>query len=126
MALALITCLSLTAVDGDTIKCDGELMRLLGDGVPHVVGIDTAELRTYKCASEKALAEAAHRRLRELLAEPSVQIEDSGQVDEMISTRRLVRVWLPSDQGQMTAGAILMAEGLAKEWRPGVRVDWCG
>nr|WP_260686673.1 hypothetical protein [Rhizobium bangladeshense] len=27
----LIICASLTAVDGDTVKCDGQNMRLLGD-----------------------------------------------------------------------------------------------
>lgn len=30
MIAGLIICASLTAVDGDTVKCDGQNMRLLG------------------------------------------------------------------------------------------------
>jgi len=41
IAAALLTCASLTAVDGDTVRCDGQLMRLLGGGIPFVWGIDT-------------------------------------------------------------------------------------
>ena len=102
--LAIITCASLVAVDGDTIKCDGELMRLLGNGEPFVSGIDTAELRTYDCQEEKILAQAAHKRLKELVSHPQVKVEDSGEVVEMINTRRLVRVWVPSLSGEVTAG----------------------
>ena len=125
MLKALIYCAIFSAVDGDTIKCDGELMRILGDGQPHVWGVDTAELRTYECLKEKELAQAAHRRMKELVAHPGVKIEDSGEVTEMANTRKLVRVWVPTDRGLMTAGAILMVEGLAREWRPGASVDWC-
>ncbi|ANL58565.1 hypothetical protein AMC85_CH01148 [Rhizobium phaseoli] len=42
MIAGLIFCASLTAVDGDTVKCDGQNMRLLGEGVPFVSGIDTS------------------------------------------------------------------------------------
>jgi hypothetical protein len=31
-----ISCASLIVIDGDTIKCDGQNMRLLGGGVPFV------------------------------------------------------------------------------------------
>ena len=48
MIATLIVCASLTVSDGDTLKCDGQLLRLLGEGTPHVVGIDTPELRTWK------------------------------------------------------------------------------
>ncbi|WP_336057664.1 hypothetical protein [Nitratireductor sp. CH_MIT9313-5] len=38
-----ITRAALLAVDGDTMKCDGQNMRLLGLGAPNVEGIDTPE-----------------------------------------------------------------------------------
>ena len=40
----IITCAALMAVDGDTIKCDGQNMRPMGDGAPYVSGFDTPEL----------------------------------------------------------------------------------
>jgi hypothetical protein len=50
MIAAVIVCASLTAVDGDTVRCDGQLMRLLGQGVPFVSGIDTPEIGSHaKC-----------------------------------------------------------------------------
>lgn len=33
MIAGLILCASLTVVDGDTVKCDGQNMRPLGEGV---------------------------------------------------------------------------------------------
>src|SRR4051812_29156095 len=38
LAAALIACSTLTAVDGDTVKCDGVRMRLLGAGEPFKSG----------------------------------------------------------------------------------------
>ncbi|MDB5540329.1 MAG: nuclease [Devosia sp.] len=35
----LITCATLSAVDGDTIKCNGISMRDMGDGAPFVSGV---------------------------------------------------------------------------------------
>ncbi|MBB4255736.1 hypothetical protein FHT69_006627 [Rhizobium sp. BK008] len=37
MIAELIVCAT-TAIDGDTVKCDGQNMRLLGEGVPFVSG----------------------------------------------------------------------------------------
>lgn len=83
-AYALIICVTLAAVDGGTIRCNGESMRLLGDGDPHFVGIDAPEFRR-KCKAEVLLAHLAKRRLAELLKQEGVTIEDSGERD---STRR--------------------------------------
>lgn len=52
MITGLIICASLTVVDGDTVKCDGQNMRLLGAGVPFVSGIDTPEIGSRKCIKE--------------------------------------------------------------------------
>lgn len=57
MITGLIICASLTVVDGDTVKCAGQNMRLLGEGVPFVSGIDTPEIGSHaKCMKERKLA----------------------------------------------------------------------
>ncbi|WP_259671198.1 MULTISPECIES: hypothetical protein [unclassified Rhizobium] len=58
---------TLTAVDGDTVKRDGQNMRLLREGVPFVSGIDTPEIGSHaKCIKERKLALIAKGRLKEL------------------------------------------------------------
>lgn len=70
MIAGLIMCASLTAVDGDTVKCDGQNMRLLGEGVPFESGIDAPEIGSHaKCLKERKLALIAKGRLKELWAE---------------------------------------------------------
>ncbi|CDZ67973.1 Micrococcal nuclease-like nuclease [Neorhizobium galegae bv. orientalis] len=65
---AIIICASLTAVDGDTVKCDGQNMRLLGQGVVDVRGIDTPEIGSHaKCEKERKLALIAKRHLSDLI-----------------------------------------------------------
>ena len=50
---ALIACALLTVHDGDTVRCDGELMRIIGDGAPYVSGVDTPELSPHaECPEE--------------------------------------------------------------------------
>jgi len=121
IAYTIIACASLIAVDGDTIRCDGETMRLLGAGAPYVSGIDAPEMDG-KCLAERMLAQLARKRLQELLSQPGVKVESSGERDLTSSRRLLVRVRL-SDAG--FAGQVLIEEGLAVEWRPGKIVDWC-
>src|SRR5690606_12554602 len=116
----LIACITLAAVDGDTIRCNGENMRLLGDGKPFVSGIDTPEMAG-KCRAERMLAKLARKRLSKLL-EQGVTVEDSGKRDRTGTHRRLVRVRLPDGR---TAGRVLLEEGYAVRWRPGRSADWC-
>jgi micrococcal nuclease len=118
----LITCASLVAVDGDTIKCDGVNMRDMGDGAPFVSGYDTPEIRDAKCDAERRLGEAAKRRMQQLLSTPGVQVIDSGERDRTRSRRPLVWIKLPDGR---SAGSVLMAEGLAREWSPSYRPSWC-
>ncbi len=40
----LMTCVSLIASDGDTVRCDEVLLRPMGDGAPYVSDFDTPEL----------------------------------------------------------------------------------
>lgn len=116
-----IACASLVAVDGDTIKCDGVNMRIMGAGKPFVSGVDTPELRG-KCQAEKDLARMAKRRTAELLKTPGLSVEFSGERDSTRTKRPLV--WLRLPQGG-TVGEVLMREGLAKEWLPGKKNNWC-
>ena len=121
---AIIICTMLTAVDGDTVKCDGVNMRLLGEGVPFVSGIDTPEIGSHaKCIKERKLALIAKARLKELLRADGIKVIDSGQIDRTQSRRPLVNLYLPSGE---EIGQKLLKEGFARTWQPGKRNDWCG
>lgn len=123
MIEAIIICAMLTVVDGDTVRCDGQLLRMLGDGAPNVSGVDAPELRHRECLAELMLARLAMSRLQELIETPGMQIEDSGQRDATRQTRRLVTLRMPDGQ---TAGQMLIDEGYAGIWTPDAgQVDWC-
>lgn len=111
--------MSLVAIDGDTVKCDGISMRLLGDGAPFVSGVDAPETSRARCNAERELGEQSRQRLSELLQNISA-VEDSGVRDPF--DRPLVRVRLADGR---TAGAVLIAEGLATEWVPKYNATWC-
>ncbi len=116
-----IFCKRLSAVDGDTIKCDGVNMRDMGDGEPFKSGYDTPEIGKAKCAAEKALGYDAKKRMAQLLKTPGMKIFDSGDTDAR-NGRPFVWVILPDGR---SAGSVLIAEGLAKPWSPGHSPDWC-
>lgn len=98
---------------------DGVNMRLLGEGVPFVSGIDTPEIgRHAKCIKERKLALIAKARLKA----GAVRVVDSGQVDKTQSRRPPVNLYLPSGE---EIGQKLLRQGFAKTWRPGKRNDWC-
>ncbi len=118
-----VACASLVVIDGDTIKCDDQNMRLLGGGVPFKSGVDAPEMGSRaKCDYERDMAMKAKARLKELLLDGVPRIEDSGAMDRTQSRRPLVNVYLPDGR---EAGQVLMSEGLAREWRPKHRIDWC-
>ena len=119
--IVLITCVILSVVDGDTVKCDGQNLRPMGAGAPYVSGFDTPEPGgRADCLAERMLAELASRRMGELIASPELRIENSGQVDQF--ERPLV--WLRLPDGS-TIGERLIAEGYAREWLPNRTVEWC-
>jgi endonuclease YncB( thermonuclease family) len=120
LAAILVSCWPVIVVDGDTLKCNGQLMRLIGDGVPNELGVDAPELRKYKCEQERLGAAAARARLNELVATPGTTIENSGGHDR--SGRPLVRIRLRDGR---TAETVLLEEGLALPWTRRVRNDWC-
>lgn len=120
MITTILICASLTATDGDTVRCDGQLMRLLGGGTVNERGIDTPEIGSHaKCVKERKLALLAKRRLRDLLKGERVMVEVKGS-DSF--GRPLVNLYLSGDR---EAGAVLLREGLAREWRAGRKNDWC-
>lgn len=124
LAATVIACAPLKVVDGDTISCSGQNMRLIGDGVPFKTGIDTPETGgRAKCERERMLAKAAKARLAELIQDPGLRIEDTGFRDKTSQRRPLVRIRL--SDGKL-AENILLAEGLAIVWRPKVKRPWCG
>lgn len=118
-----VACASLVVIDGDTIKCDGQNMRLLGGGVPFKSGVDAPEMGSRaKCEFERDLALKAKARLKELLLNGVPRIEDSGARDTTPKRRPLINIYLPD--GRET-GRVLISEGLAREWRPKHHIDWC-
>ncbi|WP_298965664.1 thermonuclease family protein [uncultured Roseibium sp.] len=117
-----ISCNSLSAIDGDTVKCDGVNMRAMGPGSPHLSGFDTPEITRPKCEHELELGRAAKARMQELLETPGVQIRVSGEIDSPRYKRPLVWIKLPDGR---TAGEILIEEGHARFWTPEYRANWC-
>jgi endonuclease YncB( thermonuclease family) len=119
--VTILTCLALTAVDGDTVKCDGQNLRPMGDGAPYVSGFDTPEVGQYAhCPRENHLGILAMARMSELLQTPGLTVEDSGQVDRY--GRPLVVLRLPDGS---TIGQTLIEEGFAVVWTPDYRPSWC-
>ncbi|MGR9169630.1 thermonuclease family protein [Rhizobium sp. KDH_Rht_773_N] len=123
MINAMLMCVSLTAVDGDTVRCDGQLMRLLSGGIPFVSGIDTPEIGSHaKCIKERKLALIAKGRLKELLAKSGLQIEIKG-FDNTPKHRPLINIYRSDGQ---EIGAMLLNQGFARKWQPYLKNDWCG
>ncbi|TCM62365.1 thermonuclease family protein [Rhizobium sp. BK068] len=116
MITTLLLCAPLTAVDGDTAKCDGQNLRLLGEGVPFVSGIDTPEIGSHaKCIEERKLALLAKGKLEDILAEGGLTIEFYGVRDKTPSHRPLVNIYR-NDGSEV--GQTLLKEGFAREWHP--------
>lgn len=120
VSAVLLSCWSMSVHDGDTIKCDGQLLRLMGSGSPNIQGVDTPELTSKNCKAELGKARKSRDRLKELVAMPGTVIEHSGSLDK--SGRPLVRVKLKDGR---YAEDILLEEGLALPWGPNHKNEWC-
>ncbi len=93
----------------------------MGDGAPFVSGYDTPEIgRNANCDLENARGKKAKKRMAELLKTSGLIIEDSGEMDRY--DRPLVVLRQPDGR---TIGSVMLAEGLAVDWRPGGDFDWC-
>lgn len=97
------------AVDGDTLRCGGERVRL--------VGLDTPEMQG-RCAAETRLAERAKARLASLSA-AGVTLHPQGRdrYDRLLAVVR--------DRAGRDLAALLIREGHARPYSGGPRVGWC-
>ena len=99
-------------VDGDTAQLGNQRYRL--------VGYDTPETWTPRCAFEQALGEAASDRARELVSK-------AGIVDFVILPGRdkydrgLASIYIRG----VDLGEMLIGEGLARPYNGGRRGSWC-
>lgn len=102
-----VTCV----VDGDTFWYRGLKIR--------IADINAPELSHPSCAYEARLAEAATRRLTDLLNAGSFTLAVEGrETDRYGRALRVVR------RGGRSLGEVLEREGLAEHWQ-GRRGDWC-
>lgn len=103
----LAAALACHAVDGDTLRCGRERIRL--------VGIDAPEMRG-RCQSETMRANRARDRLAELIA-GGFHIQRTG-------TDRYRRTLARVTVNGRDVGAVMVQEGLARRW-DGKRHPWC-
>ena len=96
------------AIDGDTLHIGGLRVRL--------ADIDAPELFSPKCDAERDLAERAKLRLAELTDGPVLL---SGTDVDLYG--RQLRIVMRDGE---SVGAMLVAEGLARNW-DGARHPWC-
>ncbi len=96
------------AIDGDTLACGDERIRLSGIDAPEMKG---------KCREERQAAKRARDRLAELIRD-DLLIRREGK-DRY--GRSLATVYA----GGTDLGALLVYEGLARPWE-GRRRPWCG
>ena len=98
-------------VDGDTFWVGGEKVR--------VMDIDAPETHPSRCPSEADLGNQATLRLQGLLNEGPFQMETGDRdIDKYGRKLRVV------SRGGRSLGAVLVDEGLAREWT-GSRQPWC-
>jgi endonuclease YncB( thermonuclease family) len=98
-------------VDGDTVRWQGRLVR--------IVGMDAPEMRG-RCPRERERAAAATTRMQEI-AIAGVIIEPVSRRDKYGRLLAVVRNWQGRDVAE-----IMIAEGLAAPYNGrGRRGDWC-
>ena len=109
---------ALVIVDGDTVRLDGQRLRLLD--------IDAPETHQAHCAAERKAGDRARLALAAMLDGQQVAIVYSGRIDPY--GRPLVRLFVDGRD----AGAALLAAGLALPYVPGRSAHaartahWCG
>ena len=98
-------------IDGDTIKGNGETIRLKG--------FDTPETRFAKCEAEKRLGNIARRKLEALLASGEVRVERFKYKDRY--GRTLASVYV----NDVDVAEIMIREEFARPYQGGPRRGWC-
>lgn len=100
-------------IDGDTIRFEGEKIR--------IVGLDTPETHPPSCAREAELGQKATLRMQELLNEGGFRLEATADGDRDRYGRLLRTV---TRNGQSISDT-LIAEGLAHSYNGGAKQSWC-
>lgn len=114
----VVSASALQVVDGDTVRYQGQRLRLLD--------IDAPETGDPRCAAEARAGAAATAAVRSVLAGQQVTIRYSGRSDRY--RRPLVRI----STGAGDVGSRLVAQGLALPYRGGSAAwqeraqHWCG
>ena len=98
-------------VDGDTFWFQGAKYR--------IADIDTPETHGPRCPAEAALGARATRRLQSLMNAGAFSLEQGDRDTDRYG--RSLRIVTRSGE---SIGAILVAEGLARDW-DGARHPWC-
>lgn len=114
LTLASSALAAVQVIDGDTIRFDGETVRILN--------IDTPEIGEAGCDAERAAGIVAKHRLEGLLSSGRVTLKrgDGPRLRDRYG-RTLARVFVDGRD----VGEQLIAEGLARRWS-GKRRPWCG
>lgn len=110
MILAAAACLAITVHDGDTIRCDGEKVRIQNIDAPEMPGSPKCRDRRRAGWCDYDLAARSRDALKAFLTGAPVTIQRSG-VDRYGRTLATLSV------NGRDAGAYLVALGLAKWWR---------
>lgn len=98
-------------VDGDTFWVEGTKIR--------IADINTPEVSAPQCADEATLGRKASLRLAELLSGAQLDLRAADRDEDQYGRKlRLV------ERDGRSVGQVLVAEGLAHEWR-GRRESWC-
>lgn len=101
------------AIDGDTARIGGRMIRL--------AGIDAPELRRPRCPAERERARQARDRLTELMTAGPVKIQKLRRRDRYGRLIAILR-----DEAGRDLGQVLVSEGLAVPYQGrGRRMDWC-
>jgi micrococcal nuclease len=111
-------------LNATVIRCgDGDTCNLSNGDVVRLLVIDAPELGGARCRSERAMAEKARARLTALVVGKRVEVRATGRRDQF---DRLLAEIITNGR---SAGDVLLAEGLAVSWRPGLRNErpgpWC-
>lgn len=101
--------------DGDTVEifCGAEKL------TARLLGFDTPETTAPQCPAERAWGQRATERLRLLVTSGAVAIYRRG-------FDRYGRALITLTVAGRDVGAVLVAEGLAREYHGGTRGGWCG
>jgi endonuclease YncB( thermonuclease family) len=111
----------LKVIDGDTIVVRARIW--LGQDVEtrvRLAGVDAPELRG-ACLRERALAQAARKRIAEMIDGAVVKLNDIRQ--DKFGGRVVADVRTVAGDD---LAALLIAHGLARAYDGGTRASWCG